>query len=157
MRKFAKTAIVPILALFLLAPVHAAEKMDHGHGTEGAASHEAQEGKKIRETMIDGHHLTYRLIDMKERMKDMKDMPEMDATHHLMVFIKTPAGENPQSAKVGYLVEGPHGSTQKAMTMAMAGGFGADVDLSKKGIYAIKTKAVADDAKLIDSFTHTVQ
>jgi hypothetical protein len=155
MRQFLKIFMIPVLALFLLAPAHAEEKMEHGSMTGG--THEAEAGKKIRETMIDGHHLTYRLIDMKQRMKDMKDMPEMDATHHLMVFIKAPDGSRAESAKVGYLVEGPDGSTQKAMAMAMTGGFGADLDLTEKGTYTVKTKAVAGEAKLIDAFSYTVE
>ncbi len=43
--------------------------------------------------------------------------------------------------KVGYLLEGPGDSKQKAMVMS--GGFGADVNLAAKGKYAIKTKIAA--------------
>ena len=41
--------------------------------------------------------------------------------------------------------------------MAMAGGFGADLDLSEKGGYTIKSKAVFGEVKLIDGFKYTIE
>jgi len=52
---------------------------------------------------------------------------------------------------------GPADETQTVMAMAMSGGFGADIDLSEKGAYTIKAKAVAGEVKLVDEFTHSVK
>ncbi|MDZ7831729.1 MAG: hypothetical protein U5L07_08275 [Desulfobacterales bacterium] len=43
------------------------------------------------------------------------------------------------------------------MAMAIAGGFGADLDLSEKGGYTIKSKAVFGEVKLIDGFKYTIE
>ena len=115
-------------------------------------------------TDVDGYRLEYEFIDMKEKMKEMKDMPEMvhqmktmAATHHLMVFIKSPQGDTVTADKVGFLIIGPDGKEQKVMTMGMSGGYGADVNLSQPGEYTVKTKALLGEKKLTDSFTYTVK
>ncbi|MFP4226058.1 MAG: hypothetical protein ACLFRF_04950 [Desulfobacterales bacterium] len=141
-----------VFMISLALPIGAQEEMDHGD-----MSHGSHDGELIRETTVKGYGLSYRLIDMQARMKDMADMPEMDATHHLMLYIHPPAGKSIESPKVGFLVEGPNGKPQKAMAMAMAGGFGADLDLSEKGDYTIKSKAVFAEVKLIDGFEYTIE
>ena len=139
-----------VFMISLALPLGAEEKMDHS-----GMSHGSHAGQLIRETSVEGYGLTYRLIDMQARMKDMADMPEMDATHHLMLYIHPPAGNSIEQPRVGFLVEDPDGETQKVMAMAMSGGFGADLDLSQKGDYTIKSKAVFGDVKLIDEFKYT--
>ncbi|GAB6143077.1 hypothetical protein [Desulfocicer niacini] len=120
-------------------------------------------GMMIYSSMVKGYALTYELIDMKEKMKamkgmeGMKDMPEMTATHHLMMFVKKHEGAAVTNAMVGYLVRNPDGTLQKAMTMAMSGGYGADVDLSQVGIYTIKVKALVDKNKLVDEFQYEIK
>lgn len=141
-----------VLTIGLALPIGAEEKMDHD-----SMSHGGHDGELIRETTVKGYGLTYRLIDMQARMKEMADAPEMEATHHLMLYIHSPADKQIEEAKVGFLVEGPNGETQKAMAMAMSGGFGADLDLSGKGAYTIKSKAVFGEVKLIDGFTYTIE
>lgn len=137
-----------VLTITLALPIGAEEKMDHD-----SMSHGDQDGELIRETTVKGYGLSYHLIGMQ----DMADMPEMDATHHLMLYIHPPEDKRIEAPKVGFLVEGPDGETQKAMAMAMSGGFGADLDLSEKGAYTIKSKAVFGDVKLIDGFTYTIE
>ncbi len=90
-------------------------------------------------------------------MKGMENMPEMTATHHLMVYIKDPRGQIVDKAKAGYLMENPDGTEQKPMTMAINGGFGADVALDQPGAYTIKTKVMAGEAKRIDSFDYEMK
>lgn len=153
--------------LFTAAPVWAGSMshgknshgdMSHGSGEQGAMSHSGHQGKMIHESTVDGYRLAYHLIDMEEKMKGMKmDMPEQMGTHHLMVFIQSPDGQPEKSAKVGYVIAGPDNTTQKAMTMGMKGGFGADVTLKTKGMYTVKTKAVVGSKKLLDSFEYTVK
>jgi hypothetical protein len=141
-----------ILTISLALPLGAEEKMDHS-----GMSHDSHAGKLIRETTVKGYGITYRLIDMQARVEEMADAPEMDATHHLMLYIHPPADQKIEKAKVGFLVEGPDGKTQKVMAMAMSGGFGADLDLSQKGGYTIKSKSVFGEVKLIDGFEYKIE
>jgi len=117
--------------------------------------------KPIHEADINGYHFVYKLIDLKEKMKGMKDMQhdmeKMTATHHLMLFIKNAKGDAVEADKVGYLITGPDGKDQKAMAMGMGGGYGADVTLSQPGDYTVKTKAIIGGQNLMDSFTYTLK
>ena len=130
------------------------EKMDHG-------MHQMDGGVNIHNSVVDGYRFSYQLIDIREKMAAMKaegQMHEgMDATNHLMVFIKNPEGASVENAKVGYLVEGPKGSTQKHMCIGMGGGYGSDLKLADSGDYTIKTKAVVNGKSLVDDFTYTVK
>ncbi len=96
---------------------------------------------------------------MREKVKGMKNMPAMKATHHLMLFIKSHDDHEAiaEGGTVGYLVKNPDGTTQKKMTMAMGGGFGADLDFGAKGVYTIKIKALAEGNKLVDTFNYEVK
>ena len=125
------------------------------HGTEMTAGEQAMEhaGNFIHKSEIDGYQLSYELIDMRAKMPDM---PDMAATHHLMVYVKGPDSSDVEDAKTGFLIEGPDGQVQKAMCMGMGGGYGADVNLEKNGIYTVKTKIVNGKDKLLDSFSHAI-
>jgi hypothetical protein len=137
------------------------EKAMETMGGHDMSSHEMEAsshaGMIIHSSMVEGYALTYELIDMQEKMKAMKDMPEMKATHHLMMFVKKHEGVAVTDAMVGYLVKNPDGTLQKAMAMAMSGGYGADVDLSQVGIYTIKVKVLADKNKLVDEFQYEIK
>ncbi|GBC59914.1 hypothetical protein DENIS_0856 [Desulfonema ishimotonii] len=169
MRKFI-TASIMTLALTLAAgyPViagneghdHSAhEKMDSSmeNAGHGSTDHSGHTGNKIHEARVNGWHLTYELIDMREKMKGMKNMPEMKNTHHLMVYVRDAEGKTVDNAKVGYLIEGPDDARQKAMCMGMGGGFGADVNMGAAGKYMVKTKVMAGDTKLMDEFGYEVR
>ena len=145
------------------------EKMDHGMHKMDAAKgsgmmdmdHSGHIGENIHNSVVDGYQFSYQLMDIRKKMAAMKEAGHMhegmDATHHLMVYIKTPKGESIEAAKVGYLVKGPDGSTQKKMCMGMSDGYGSDLTLANSGDYVIKTKAVANGKKLLDEFTYTVK
>ncbi len=133
---------------------HQGHKMDHS----------AHMGKLIRTTKVDGFTFAYHLIDMKEKMATMDQKHTMAAdamenmkSHHLMLYIEGPKGEKIKDAKVGYLVTSSDGNKQKAMTMAMTGGYGADVDFKAAGSYTVKTKVVHGEAKLADEFEYTAE
>jgi hypothetical protein len=144
---------------------HAGHDMTKGkpmdaHGSHDMTSEDAQKshgGAAIRSSMVDGYHLTYKLIDMADRMKGMKDMPEMKATHHLMLFVKSHGGEVLKSVTVGFLIENPDGTLQKKMAMAMAGGYGADLELGQTGTYTMKIKALAGKDKIVDQFEYEIK
>jgi hypothetical protein len=148
------------LVAFMAMPAFAAmdmtgdKKMDHsGHM-----------GMRIHESSVDGYMLAYHMIDNKAQMAKMKDMKGMKMgdmkdmkSHHLMAYLVDSDGKKVEGAKVGYMVTGPDGAEQKAMTMGMKGGYGADVEFSLKGAYTIKMKAKIGDKKVIDSFTYDVK
>lgn len=127
---------------------------EHGMMDHGNMDHGDHLGEMIHQSTVDGYTFMYHLIDMRERMKGMEKMPEMKATHHLMVYVKDPSGNMVDRAKVGYLIENPDGSEQRAMTMPMRGGHGADIALDAPGTYTVKTKVVAGDRTLMDSFEY---
>lgn len=164
MKTLRLTVLTTVVALIFTPQVYAASK-DASHG---AANHSTQQshdmhtrhgdhdsGMKIHSAVRDGYTMEYRLINMKEKIKTMENMPQMEDTHHLMVFVKDPQGAIVDSAKVGYLIqEEGSGKTQKKMAMAMNNGFGADVTLVPDGHYRIKTKVMAGEKTLMDEFKY---
>ncbi|MDE0206468.1 MAG: hypothetical protein OXP66_10635 [Candidatus Tectomicrobia bacterium] len=133
--------------------MHQMEQMDQMDQMD----HSGHRGANIHNSSVDGHSLAYHLIDLREKMKDMEDMPEMQATHHMMVYVVSPEGAPVAEARVGYLVIGPDGNRQQLMAMGMQDGFGADVDFRAAGTYTVRTKAVAGDTTLLDEFAYEVQ
>jgi hypothetical protein len=134
----------------------------HGGQSGQVKGHEEMEhpgmnGTQIHSSIVDGYKLSYELIDMRERMKDMPNMPEMPGTHHLMVYVQGPDGSPAENAKTGFLIQGPDGEKQTAMCVGMGGGYGADIKLDKKGTYTIKSKIVNGNDKVLDLFTHQVK
>ena len=139
---------------------HDMSKEKDAHGSHDMTSEDGQTshgGETIHSSMVEGYHLTYKLIDMAAKMKGMENMPEMKATHHLMLFVKSHGGEAIKTAMVGFLIENPDGTLQKKMTMAMAGGYGADVELRKAGTYTMKIKALAGKEKIVDQFEYEIK
>lgn len=132
-------------------------KMDHSKMDHSKMDHSGHAGMLIHESTVDGNTFAYHLIDMKAKMEGMKNMPEMTATHHLMVYVEDSHGHKIVKGKVGFLVEGPEDAKQKVMAMGMSGGFGADLDLGAKGKYTIKTKIAAGKKKLMDKFVYEVK
>jgi hypothetical protein len=140
------------------------EEMSRDMGHRAAMGNDLGEmdsGDLIREGGVEGYHFTYHLLDIREKMAAMKAAGHahegVDATHHLMVFIRDPNGATVGGATVGYFVEGPDGTTQKLMCMGMSGGYGSDINFSGTGTYVIKTRVVAGDVKLVDEFTYTTE
>ena len=119
--------------------------------------HSGHRGLNIHNSNVTSFSLAYHLIDMREKMKDMENMPETQATHHMMVYVTGPDGAVLGQAKVGYLVVGPDGNKQKLMAMGMKDGFGADVDFKAPGAYTVRTKVVFNGSTLLDEFTYVVQ
>jgi hypothetical protein len=150
--------LIFLTALFLLvATAFAAEEMKSHDIMQ--KQHRGQTGKLIRETDIDGFHLSYHLIDMQTQMKDMQGMQhnmQTMSSHHLMLDIQDADGKTIDSAQAGYVVVAPDGSEQKVMTMGMSGSYGADINLSKPGAYTIKCKVVIGEKKLLDEFKYKI-
>lgn len=166
MNKFFLIILLAVITLFFSTQVYAASGHDthkSGHGShdmnnakEMETGHEEHaSGMKIHESSQNGYIFEYRLIDMGEKMKKMKNMPKIKETHHLMVFVRDVHGTAVKKAKVGYFIEEKaSGDIQKKMAMAMNSGFGADVILAPGGHYMIKTKVIAGTNKLVDEFKY---
>lgn len=163
MNRFLPTLLLTALTVFFTAQNWAASGHSPGHGAHvmedsgtmkpGHDGHGS--GTKIHASAHDGYTFEYRLIDMKERMKHVKNMPEMKDTHHLMVFVKDSHGLAVKTAKVGYLIqEKGSKAMQKKMAMAMNNGFGADVTLIPGTHYRIKTKVMAGSGAVMDEFEY---
>lgn len=155
MKKTMRRLCCGIIFAVLFVPVAQA-------GTEQPIIH----GAMIRQTKVEGYSLHYHLLSWKERdllMKGMEkmEMPGMDqsgkATHHLLLYIGGPDGKSIPSAKVGFQITAPDGSVQSTLTMAMQGGYGADVALAAKGPYRVRMKAEIDAAVLADEFTYAMK
>lgn len=156
-----------------------ASREGHGSMSHGGSGHEGPEvhrsgghaaagprGVLIRETKLDGIALSYRLYSWDERNAMMKGMEGhvmagMDdsgrSTHHLMVFVTGADGKELSGGKVGFVVAGPDKAEFKTLTMAMSGGYGADVPLQARGVHTVRIKAVFGDRTLGEEFTYTVK
>lgn len=122
----------------------------------------AMDMEVIRTQHVNGLTLTYRLIDMKARMDNMVGMESMAgmekmASHHLMVDVKKIDGGMTGDAKVGFMVTTPAGATHQSMTMAMKGGYGADIDMKETGTYTVKVKIKSGEDTVNDTFTYTAE
>jgi len=139
--------IMAVTVLFGITLTTSLFASDKGH----AGKHTGHAGKMIHANTVEGYRFAYHLIDIRKHMKNRKGS---NVTHHLMVYITDPDGHSLKKTKVGYLLTDPDGGKQKKMTMAMGGGFGADVNLGTKGAYTVKTKVLAGGKKLLDQFTY---
>lgn len=153
MKKSIPLIVLSSLFLFISVTLAAEEMKSHDMPMPDSG----RSGKLIRETVIDGFRFSYRLLEMQteENMEGMQHNMTQTGTHHLMVYIDGANGKPVESAQVGYLIVGPDGSEQKKMTMGMDGAYGADINLSKAGEYAIKCKAAIGEKKLFDEFKYT--
>lgn len=128
------------------ADPHAGHQMDQG----------GRMGDKAQESKVEGYTFSYHMIDNLARIKASGQNVDLSQvkSNHLMVYVAAPDGKPVDKAQVGYLIKNPDGSEQKAMAMAMGGGFGADVSLAAPGKYTIKTKVVAGEKTLLDEFPY---
>ena len=130
-------------------------------------------GDLIHESVVDGYMLSYYFMDLRDqkdsktgshatgsmdmdKSNDMKTK-EMDKPHHIMVYIMDKDHKPVLKGKVGFMIKDAEGNAQKAMGMFMSDGFGTTVDMKKKGVYAITTKAIIGDKKLMDSFSYEIK
>ena len=166
------TAMLLGAAGLALVSVGVAAAADHGSHDSGhpevmtSGAQGAQHGVEIRKATVEGYQLAYRLLSWEERNAAMKGMEGMEmagmdnsgnSTQHLMLYVAGASGKEVSGAKVGFQVTRPDGGEQKTLTMAMGGGYGADVNLKAKGTYTIRTKFVDGARTVNDTFTHEVK
>ncbi len=171
MNKLKSIGIIFVVGFFIMAMPAFADQTGHGSmgkahsGMEGKnmknMDHSDHTGRLIHESEVDGYVFAYHLIDVKEKLAKMKNMPGMEEmkniTHHLMVYVTGPDKKPVTSGKAGYFIIGPDGKKQKKMCMAMGNGFGADISLKEKGIYKINAKMITGNKALKDSFSYEIK
>jgi hypothetical protein len=149
-----KKMTVLIAALCALsAPVmaFAMDHEDHDHGSMdmGHGDHSMMDmGTSAHQEVIDGVKTTFKVMSMKEHMKEMEMPKGMKETHHIMVEFKdAKTGKALTEGEVKVKVQGPDKVEQTKELMGMQGHFGADFDLSKKGKYGVMAKFQLKDGK----------
>lgn len=127
---------------------HGSMKMEHGGGMMAM-------GKLAHEEVVDGVKATFKVIDIKAKMKEMG----MKETHHIMVvFIDAKSGSMLSEGEVKVKVMGPDKKEQVKELMGMEGGFGSDFTMPEKGEYGIMTKFKLKDGKVRNvKFRYTVK
>jgi hypothetical protein len=70
---------------------------------------------------------------MGRTMEEMENMPGMQHSHLIMVYVGDRDGNAVENAWVGYLIKGPGTGVQKTMCMGMGCGYGAHVTLEDAG------------------------
>jgi hypothetical protein len=140
-----------------------------GNGFAGSdmAGHDMSKTDKVgtlfHESMVEGYMLAYYLMDLREQKGEQANThaahgkKEMDKPHHIMVYIMDKNHMPVHKGKVGFLITNKEGKKQKAMGMYMSGGFGTTADMKENGVYAISTKVVLGNVKLMDKFEYEIK
>ena len=127
---------------------HGSMKMEHGGGMMAM-------GKLVHEEVVDGIKATFKIIDIKAKMKEMG----MKETHHMMVvFTDAKSSGKLSEGEVKVKVIGPDKKEQVKELMGMEGGFGSDFTMPEKGSYEVMTKFRLKDGKVRSvKFRYTVK
>jgi phage tail sheath gpL-like len=127
---------------------HGSMKMEDGGGMMAA-------GKLAHVEVVAGVKATFRIIDIKAKMKEMG----MKETHHIMVaFSDAESGAELREGEVKVKVLGPDNKEQVKTLMGMEGGFGSDFTMPEKGKYRIMAKFKLMDGKVRNvKFWYTVK
>ncbi len=151
-----KLAVILAVASFAVAaPLAALADMDMEHGSMKMEHGGHMMGKVAHEEMVDAVKVTFSVLDIKAKMKEMG----MKETHHIMVMFKdAKTGKALSTGEVKVKVMGPDKSEQVKDLMGMEGGFGADFTMPKKGKYGVMAKFKLRDGKVRSAkFWYTVK
>ena len=151
-----KLAVILAASFALTAPLAALAEMDMEHGSMKMEHGGMMSmGKLAHEEVVDGVKATFRVIDIKAKMKEMG----MKETHHIMVvFTDAKSGKQLKEGEVKVKVQGPDKSEQVKDLMGMEGGFGSDFTMPNKGKYGVMAKFKLADGKVRNvKFWYTVK
>jgi hypothetical protein len=158
------TAILTIVCISLLVTgIGLAGSDMAGHDMSKSDSKSGKVGELFHESMVEGYMLSYYLMDLREQKTEetkshaAHGKKEMDKPHHIMVYIMDKNHKPVHKGKVGFLITNKKGKKQKAMGMYMSNGFGTTADMKEKGVYAITTKVLMGDVKLMDKFEYEIK
>lgn len=163
----ARSMSLLVLSVFFTASAFAAANSMQGHDMGKTE----KIGELIHESVVDGYMLSYHFMDLRDNKTGNKDKKAMDASHtshgtagmemdkphHLMVYIMDKNHKPVLKGKVGFMIKNEAGNAQKEMGMFMSDGFGTTFNMKKKGVYAITTKLVLGDKKLMDRFDYEMK
>ncbi|MCM2359115.1 MAG: hypothetical protein NDI77_13270 [Geobacteraceae bacterium] len=157
--------IIAAATLALATPLASFAAMEHG--SMKGMEHMGHKAGVAHEEVVDGVKASFMIISMDERMKELKMAKPagMKETHHIMVeFTDARSGKNLSEGAVTVKIMAPDKSEQTKDLMAMAGmsgmgaGFGADLEMPKKGKYGVMTKFKLKDGKVRSAkFWYTVK
>lgn len=157
-----KKSTLMIATLFALAlPAASFAAMDHGsmpmdHGSmKNGNGGMMSMGELANEQIVDGVKTTFRIIDIKQKMKAMG----MNETHHIMVvFTDANTGKTLSGDEAKIKIIAPDKTEQVKDLMGMEGGFGSDFTLPNKGKYGVMCKFQLKDGKTRSAkFWYTVK
>jgi hypothetical protein len=163
MNRFITALLTIVCVSFTAAGFAGSDMAGHdmtGHDMTPSDSKSDKVGELFHESMVKGYMLAYYLMDLREQKTGevsshaAHGKKEMDKPHHIMVYIMDKNHKPVHKGKVGFLITNKEGIKQKAMGMNMSGGFGTTVDMKGKGVYAIATKVVMGEVKLMDKFEY---
>ncbi len=153
-------AILAVLSFALAVPVFAHDGMDHDsmpmdHGSMKMEHGGHMMGKVAHEEVVDGVKVTFSVLDIKAKMKEMG----MKETNHIMVmFTDAKSGKALSEGEVKVKVVAPDKSEQVKDLMGMESGFGADFTMPKPGKYGVMAKFRLKDGKVRSvKFWYTVK
>ncbi len=162
MNKTIKALALLIFSSLIITGSALADDGMKGHNMAGHDSSNRM-GDLIHESTVDGHMLSYYLMDLRHQntagseTHDMDQMDKMDKPHHIMVYIMDTNHAPVTRATVGFLIKDGNNKAQKAMAMYMDMGFGITADMGQKGTYTITTKALIGKTKLMDKFEYEIK
>jgi len=163
MNRFMTAILTIVCASLLVTGTGFAGSDMAGHDMNHSDSKSDKVGDLVHESMVEGYMLAYYLMDLREQKSEQANAhaahgkKEMDKPHHIMVYIMDKDHKPVHKGKVGFLITNKEGKKQKAMGMYMSNGFGTTADMKKKGVYAISTKVVMGDVKLMDKFEYEIK
>ncbi len=155
-----RTTLITLFALLALTGIAFASS---SHDAMAAKDGKDRIGELFHESMVDGYMLSYYLMDLRDQKTEEASAhgahgaKEMEKPHHIMVYIMDKDKKMVEKAKVGFMIKGGEKDSQKVMGMYMSKGFGITADMKKKGTYTIVTKAMVNDAKLMDKFDYEMK
>jgi len=163
------TAILFSGILMMAASTQAAMEHDHSAHDHGAHQMESKPEMKMPEGMhmhnvdIDGHKVTFHIMDQKAFRNYMDNMGhethkmKEGMTHYVMIDITDKDGKKIKRAKVKMKLIDPAGKASEKVGFPMMGSFGAEFDMTAKGKYQVMTLFKVKDHKHHGGFWHEMK
>ena len=115
-------------------------------------------GPQVHRSSVQGYQLSYHLLSYEEDTEVLARLGRGRAdghagpTHHLMGFVMGPDGKMRTDAAVVFRLRGPSGDSGEVRAAPMAGGYGADVDLTEPGAYTVEARVEDRGVTVRDAF-----
>jgi hypothetical protein len=143
-----KIALIATFAFALWPPMPAISATNHE--TMSKMEHMEHMGGVAHAEVVNGVKATFKVTSMADHLRSVgMAVPKgLKETHHIAVEFKDArSGKALTQGEVKVKVQGPDKTEQTKDLMGMAGHFGADFDLSRKGRYGVMCKFNLEDGK----------